>query len=219
MTRFLRPSQVLVLAAAIGAAALIPAVTAPDHATVSASARENRAAFHDAMRKLWEDHTIWTRGFIVSFAHDLPDLGPTADRLYRNQDDIGDAIKPFYGDAAGEALSALLREHIDGAAALLDAARNGTQAQVEEAYAAWVANANEIAAFLSAANPRNWPLPEMQAMMQEHLSLTFAEAGARLGGNYAGDIAAYDDVHVQILQMADMLSDGIIAQFPSKFGM
>jgi hypothetical protein len=185
----------------------------------AASARQNRQDFHDAMRKLWEDHIIWTRGFIVSFAHDLPDLVPTRDRLLRNQDDIGDAIKPFYGDAAGEALSALLHEHILGAAALLDAAKNGTPAEVEEASAAWYANANEIAAFLSAANPRNWPLPEMQAMMREHLDLTFAEAAARLGGNYPGDIAAYDAVHVQILEMADMLSDGIIAQFPQKFGM
>jgi hypothetical protein len=218
MTRFLRPLRVLALAVAIGAAALIPAVRA-DHSTVSASARANRAAFHDAMRKLWEDHIIWTRGFIVSFAHDLPDLVPTRDRLLRNQDDIGDAIKPFYGDAAGEALSGLLREHILGAAALLEAAKSGDPAAIEEAAAAWYANANEIAAFLSAANPRNWPLAEMQAMMREHLDLTLAEAQARLGGNYAGDIAAYDEVHVQILDMADMLSDGIIAQFPGKFGM
>ena len=206
---------IIVIAAAVALVSAPSWQIAPS--VEAASARQNRQDFHDAMRKLWEDHIIWTRGFIVSFAHDLPDLVPTRDRLLRNQDDIGDAIKPFYGDAAGEALSALLREHIEGAEALLVAVRFG--GDVEGAAASWYANANEIAAFLSAANPRNWPLAEMQAMMREHLDLTLAEAGARLGGNYAGDIAAYDDVHVQILEMADMLSDGIIAQFPQKFGM
>jgi hypothetical protein len=60
-------------------------------------------------------------------------------------------------------------------------------------------------------------LADLDAMMQDHLDLTLEEAVARLQGRYADDIAAYDQIHVQILSMADMLSDGIIAQFPSKF--
>jgi hypothetical protein len=215
MTRFLRPWHVITLALAIGAAVLIPALGGHDHSTVAASARANRASFHDAMRQLWEDHIVWTRAFIVSFAADQPDLAVVTDRLLRNQKDIGDAIKPLYGDAAGEALSGLLREHILGAAALLDAAKNG--GDVAAASDAWYANGDEIAEFLNAANPRAWPLDEMQLMMKDHLDLTLAEAVARLEGRFADDVAAYDQIHVQILHMADMLGDGIIAQFPSKF--
>jgi len=137
------------------------------------------------------------------------------DRLLRNQDDIGDAIKPFYGDAAGDALSGLLREHILGAAALLDAAKNG--GDIAAASAAWYANGDEIAEFLAAANPRAWPVDEMKAMMKDHLDLTLAEGVARLQGRFADDIAAYDQIHTQILHMADMLSDGILAQFPARF--
>jgi len=183
----------------------------------AASALQNRQDFHDAMRKLWEDHIIWTRGFIVSFAHDLPDLVPTRDRLLRNQDDIGDAIKPFYGDAAGEALSALLRDHILGAAAILTAAKAGDTETRDAAIAEWYENAHDIAVFLNAANPTNWPLADLDPMMKEHLDLTLVEAVARLEGRFADDIVAYDQVHLQILEMADMLSDGIIRQFPSKF--
>jgi len=215
MTRFLRPWHVLTLALAVGAAALVPALGGHDHSTVAASARTNRAAFHDGMRQLWEDHIVWTREFIVSFAAGAPDLPAVTDRLLRNQDDIGDAIKPFYGDAAGNALSGLLREHILGAAALLDAAKNG--GDIAAASAAWYANGDEIAEFLAAANPRAWPVDEMKAMMKDHLDLTLAEGVARLQGRFADDIAAYDQIHTQILHMADMLSDGIIAQFPSRF--
>src|SRR5688500_8120003 len=75
--------------------------------------------FRSEMRKLWEDHVTWTRLAIISVAGDLPDLGATVDRLMRNQDDIGNALKPIYGDAAGDRLTALLKEHISIAADLL----------------------------------------------------------------------------------------------------
>ena len=102
-----------------------------------------------------------------------------------------------------------------GAAALLDAAKNG--GDVQAASDAWYANADDIAEFLAAANPRSWPLDEMKAMMKEHLDLTLAEGVNRLNGAFAADIQNFDQIHTQILHMADMLSDGIIAQFPAKF--
>jgi hypothetical protein len=191
-----------------------------DSAAAAGGAVAARTSFHDAMRQLWEDHITWTRLVIVSAAtlpDALPDLDPTVQRLLRNQDDIGDAIKPFYGDAAGEELSRLLREHITLAAELIAAAKAGDADAVQVKSDAWYANANEIADFLAAANPKHWPAAEMRAMMREHLDLTLAEAVARLQGRYADDIAIYDEVHVQILGMADMLSDGIIAQFPARF--
>jgi len=169
------------------------------------------------MRVLWEDHIVWTRMAIVGIVDDRPDASFAVERLLRNQDDIGDAVKPFYGEAAGEALSTLLREHITGAADLLVAAKSGDAAAIEAAQAAWYANADEIGAFLAHANPRNWDRAEMQAMMRDHLDLTFAEALARLQGDFEADVAAYDRIHGQILHMADMLSEGIAAQFPNSF--
>jgi hypothetical protein len=185
--------------------------------TAEAKAKTDDQAFHDAMRKLWEDHITWTRLVIVSLANDLPDSGPTVQRLLQNQDDIGDAIKPFYGDAAGEQLSALLRDHILIAAEILQAAKNNDTTALNDAIARWYANADDIAVFLNSANPKNWPLDEMKAMMREHLDLTLQEAVAYLHGDHAASIAAYDQIHLQALSMADMLSEGILKQFPNKF--
>jgi len=173
--------------------------------------------FQDAMRKLWEDHITWTRLYIVSAVADLPDQGPTALRLLQNQDDIGNAIKPFYGEDAGNQLSLLLRDHILVAAQLLQAAKTGDAATFDTAKEQWYENADDIATFLNAANPENWPLDEMKAMMKDHLDLTLTEASARLNGDWEADIAAYEEIHAQILEMADMLSSGIIEQFPKKF--
>ena len=81
---------------------------------------------------------------------------------------------------------------------------------------AWYGNAEEIATFLADANPA-WPADTLNAMMREHLDGTLAEASARLSGDWAGDIAAYDRIHTHILAMADALAAGIVEQFPARF--
>jgi len=174
-------------------------------------------AFHDEMRRLWDDHVTWTRLAIISLVGGTPDTDASVGRLLQNQTDIGDAIKPFYGVAAGEELTRLLREHILIAADIIAAAKAADQTALADAQARWTANAEEIAAFLAAANPRSWKLDEMKTMLHEHLRLTTDEAVARLQGDWAADVAAYDEIHIQALGMADMLSSGIIQQFPSRF--
>ena len=175
------------------------------------------AAFHDDMRRLWEDHVWWTRLFIVSATAGLPDLDATTKRLLRNQEDIGNGIKSFYGDEAGTRLTGLLKDHILIAADVVKASKAGDGAAADASSKKWVANADEIATFLSGANASAWPLDAAKAMMHEHLDLTTAEVKARLSGDHEGEIAAYDRVQEQALKMADMLSDGIRRQFPQKF--
>lgn len=178
---------------------------------------EKAVTFHDAFRRLFEDHIVWTRGFIVSVAHDLPDADVTAGRLLDNQTHIGDALKPYYGNAVGNAVTALLREHILIAAEILVAAKAGDDDAVAEAAGRWYENGNQIADALSALNPRNWPQAELREMFQGHLDTTLAEAVSRLSGDYAQDIVDYDEVKDHMLMMADFLSNGIIKQQPHKF--
>jgi hypothetical protein len=140
----------------------------------------------------------------------------TAKRLLQNQTDIGNAVKPFYGDAAGDKLTSLLKDHILIAVEIIDAAKKGDAAKQDAAVKRWQANADDIAVFLSGANPANWAAAEMKAMMREHLDLTAAELVTHLQKDWAADVAAYDKVETQILKMADMLTAGIAKQFPDK---
>jgi hypothetical protein len=174
-------------------------------------------ALHDAMRTLWEQHVAWTRLTIVSFAAGNPDLQVTQRRLLRNQADIGRAIAPYYGRTAARRLTRLLTEHITGAVAVLQAARAGTAEQLDRALAAWRVNGRQIADFLHAANPRNWPRATLRAMMRTHLDQTVREASAQLTGDYAASVREYDAVERHILRMADTLSRGIVKQFPRRF--
>jgi len=179
-----------------------------------------QAAFQDEMRKLWEDHVTWTRLTIVSAVggtngEALPDLTDTVARLQANQDDLGAAIVPFFGQAAGARLATLLHEHISLAVALVGAAKDGDD--VGTLSDLWYKNGQAIADFLAAANPRFWPHSAMSTAMKMHLDQTLAEAVARLQGRYGDEIEAYEEAHLHILTMADLLSSGIIRAFPEKF--
>jgi len=211
-----RPSKRGLTVIGIAAALLVAAAVLVSGALASTQ-KMSAVAFHDAMRKLWEDHVTWTRLAIVSLVAGLPDTSATVDRLMKNQADIGDAIRPFYGDAAGDRLTALLKDHIAIAAEIILAAKAGNQTSVNDGVARWYANADQIAAFLSGANPKNWEADMTRHMMHDHLDLTLKEAVAQLTGDYSTSVATYDAIHVQILAMADMLSSGIVAQFPQLF--
>src|ERR1043166_5221131 len=177
----------------------------------------SRDTFEANMRKLWEDHVTWTRLYIVDAAAGLPDTNATAQRLLDNQRDIGNAVAEFYGKAAGDKLTALLRDHILTAADLVTAAKAGDQAKVAAAKTKWYANANDIAAFLHGANPNNWPLATLQSAMKTHLDQTLDEATHQLHHDYPASIKDYDAIVNHILMMADVLSSGIIKQSPAKF--
>jgi len=168
------------------------------------------------MRKLWEEHIVYTRGYIISALAGMDDTGKVAERLLKNQDDIGNAIKPVYGEDAGKKLAALLRDHILIAADIVAAAKAGDNNGVAAGQKRWTGNADDIAVFLASANP-NWKLQDLKDMLYKHLALTTTEVVSRLKKDWAADIAAYDEGHDHMLMFADMLSDGIVKQFPAKF--
>ena len=175
-------------------------------------------AFHDAMRELWEYHGTYTERAIVDYVAGNPDITAVIGTLLQNQVDIGNAVKPYYGAAGGDALTKLLKTHIDDAVATLEAAKSGDAAATKKASAAFYANGNEIASFLHTANPHQWPLAELQTMMRIHLNQVVGLAVDQIKGNYGAAIALYKTYidHLNV-GMADMLSTGIVKQFPSMF--
>ena len=294
------------------------------------SAAVSRATFHDRMRELWNDHIVYTRNFIVSAAAGTADTAEVAQRLLRNQDEIGEAIKPYYGDQAGTQLASLLRNHIQLAAKTVAAAkgnsvsmqngmnmqdttggkylsqtsrlgenrvadtvkaRSGDTTQIKanaqyptnagrlndttrtrtsrtqtdtsrnrsqypsptarndsslaqnrmtqtqgqqygqslssqttvdstslnQAIAALKANGDSIATLLATANPRGFAQETMKGAIQQHITLLLKEATAHLKKDWSGSISAFDESEHQAMQMADMLSEGIMKQFPSRF--
>jgi hypothetical protein len=174
-------------------------------------------ALRTDMRQLWEDHITWTRLAIISLTTNSPDTAATVGRLLRNQTDIGNAVKPFYGKAAGNELTRQLKQHILIAADVVAAAKAGDAAKLADAQRRWSGNGDDIAQVLATVNPRFWKLGAMKAELRMHLKLTTEEAVARLQGNWKADVAAYDKIHRHALHLSDLLSNGLVKQFPKRF--
>jgi hypothetical protein len=224
-TRVVLP--ILILAAALIAVfGAVAAGTSKDEAAHNHGAKhqhgaraltQKQVALREDMRRLWEDHITWTRLAVISLTTDSPDTRATVGRLLKNQTDIGNAVKPFYGRRAGNELTNQLRRHILIAAEVIAAAKAGDSDRLAEAQARWARNGDDIAAVLASVNPRYWKLGAMKAELRTHLRLTTAEVVARLKGDWSGDVAAYEKIHTHALHLSDALSDGLIKQFPRRF--
>lgn len=167
-------------------------------------------------RRLWIDHVSWTRSVIVSDLASLEDKSPVLERLLKNQDDIGNSIKPYYGEEAGNKLALLLREHIKLATQVTDAAKSRNKEDLAKYNKLWYENADNIAKFLSSANP-NYSYETLKDMLYKHLQFVTDQVVARINKDWNADIEAYDKGEDHMIMFADVITDGIIKQFPQKF--
>lgn len=175
----------------------------------------SQADYMMAWREIWLDHIYWTRLAMMAIVHDVPGADQTVDRLLRNADDMIGLMEPEYGMQALDPLRDLLRGHLLIAAKLVTEARQGadTASQTEKD---WHQNADDIARFLSSANPY-MSYDDVRGMFENHLAMTKEEAVDRISGRWDKDIETYEGIESMALMMADAMSGAIIQQFPARF--
>lgn len=174
-------------------------------------------ALTSTMHDLWAQHMEWTFATVDAFFHQPDSLQAKLQRILKNQKDIGAAVGVYYGTAAGTQLATLLTEHIEDAVPVLTAAKAGDATALQAALDTWYANAKQIADFLSAANPVNWPTSITEPMLKDHITTTTTYAVDLLKGDYTTAIGDYDKAEQHMLMFGDVLAQGIIAQFPGQF--
>lgn len=178
---------------------------------------QSEVNFENEFRRLWIDHVLWTSNYITSATTaGAEDQTQVLARLLKNQEDIGNAVKPVYGEKAGNKLTDLLKEHIVIAGKIVDAAKSGNDALVKQLNKEWYRNADEIAAFLSGANPylKN---EDLKNLLYMHLKFVTNDLTASLAKDWNARIVAIDEGVTHIILMADTITAGVIKQFPDKF--
>ncbi|RBP88428.1 hypothetical protein DFO70_11456 [Cytobacillus firmus] len=178
---------------------------------------QSEVKFENEFRRLWMNNVLWTSNYITSATTaGAEDQKQVLARLLKNQEEIGNSIKPYYGDAAGNKLTELLKEHIVIAGDIVEAAKSGQGAKVNQLNKKWHRNADEIAAFLSGANP-NLQNEDVKKLLYTHLELVTDDLTASLVKDWDARIVSIDDGLSHIIIMADAISKAVVKQFPDKF--
>lgn len=164
------------------------------------------------MRKLWEDHSIWMRMFIVDLLSNSPGIDNTTNRLLKNQEAIGNCMKPFFGDAAGDTIISLLKDNITIVTGLLNAIKIGDMARTTTLETDAVTNAENISTFFASINP-NYSKDELIEMLDTNMILTKYQFIARMSEDYNADVMYFDMGLHHILMISDCLFKGIIERF------
>lgn len=196
---------------------LLPVLTIQAEDNQNEEISQKQVQFQNDFRRLWIDHVLWTSNYITSATTaGAEDQKEVLNRLLRNQVEIGDAIKPLYGDEAGTKLTNLLTEHIEIAGQLVNAAIDNNESSVDELNKEWYRNADDIAAFLSSANP-NLSQDELDDLLETHLKLVADDLEASINKDWDARIESIDEGVSHIIMMADTISKAVIKQFPDQF--
>lgn len=213
----------LAFAVMIPVAALAAPQSPPDSSQKTAPAAIAPASAHKliatrlAMRDLWRAHIFWVRAVVVA-THDNNSAASEAAeaQAVANAQAIADAIEPFYGQAASKQLFQLLAGHWGAVKAYLLAKNNANQAEESKAEQMLFANAEQIAVFLSNANP-NWPKQDLLTMLNAHAGLHLRQINQIYAGQYAQEAETWKAFVTNVTAMGDALAMGLAKQFPDKF--
>jgi hypothetical protein len=181
----------------------------------SASVFEQDVELNAQMVDLWEQHVAWNRNVMLCIVDELPGTAEAIERLQQNKIEIGNSIKPFYGNEAGDELTELLRAHVSISVEVMKFAKEEKQAELQDANDRWYQNADAIASFLADIN-NYWATDKIQLIIKDQLRYTTTQAICRIKKDYPADIIAYDKAHTDVLLMAEIFADGIAKQFPEK---
>lgn len=167
-------------------------------------------------RLLWMEHVNWTRMTIISIVFQLPDLSFVQQRLLQNATDLGNCLRPFYGDQIADHYAKLIQQHLVIAAELVTAAVKSDTNTVDIKEKEWYKNADDIVLFLSKINPY-LSKEALQKMFYKHLELTKKEAVTMIQKNYKADVEVFDEIEAEALAMSDMIASAIVMQFFNRF--
>lgn len=159
----------------------------------------------EQFRRVWADHVIWTDKLVVSVLKKTEDKEAIMERLMKNQDDIGNSIKPYFGEKAAERFAVLMKEHITIADKVVESAMKGNKGTLEQLKPIWYRNADEMAVFLHSTNPK-WEEKQIKEMLYQHLDYMYDNIAAKLIKDNEADIATLDDGYTHMQKFADYLS-------------
>lgn len=185
--------------------------------TQKVAAPEKVDATKAALRDLWVGHIFWVREVVVhAAAKDAASVKVAEQEVVANAKKIAGAIEPFYGKPASDQLFKLLAGHYQAVKAHADATLANNAAGAKKALDDALANAGEIAKFLSGANPY---LPEatLKSLLTAHGGHHVQQNQQIAAHKFAEEAQTWEAMKSHLYAVADALGDALAKQFPEKF--
>lgn len=202
------------LSLAVGVALAAPLHAGQDHHANAAAPTSKAIQTKDALRDLWVGHVFWVRNVAIeTLAGNKAAAKAAEEQVVTNAKQIAGAIEPFYGKAASEKLFGQLAGHYGAVKDYLVATDKAAQ---EAAWKKLGANAEEIATFLSGANP-NLPIDTLRGLLLAHGGHHVQQITQLRAKDYAGEAQTWDAMRQHMYVIADALTDALAKQFPAKF--
>lgn len=203
----------LLAALALTTSGLAAADSAQPAATVPTKVADTKAALRD----LWIGHVFWVRNVVEArLAGEAGRAKASEQEVVANARSIAAAIEPFYGKAASEKLFGLLAAHWGGVSDYVNGTLAGRKADQDAAYRKLTANADEIASFLSGANP-NLPADTLRRLLTAHGAHHIQQIQQLQAKQFEQEAKTWAAMKDHMYVIADALAVGIAAQFPEKF--
>lgn len=170
-----------------------------------------------SLRDLWIGHGFWVREVAAeTLTGNSAGAQNAENQAVANAKLIAASIEPFYGKAASEKLFGLLAGHYSGVKGYLEAADKGSQEKQDAAQKAMVANAEDIALFLSGANPY-LPHEALRSMLLAHGGHHIQQIQQLKSKEYAQEAQTWEAMKNHMYAIADALATALAKQFPEKF--
>jgi hypothetical protein len=170
-----------------------------------------------ALRDLWVGHIFWVRNVVLAtFAKNDAAAKAAEQQVVANAQAIAGAIEPFYGAGAKDALFKLLAGHYGAVKAYLVATANGDSAGQGKATETLTKNAEEIATFLSKANP-HLKKDDVNGLLLAHGGHHIKQIQELKDRDYSAEAKTWEQMKAHMYVIADALTQALAQQFASKF--
>ena len=206
-----------IVGAFVGVMLMVPSLAMAQGKGEAVRLTPKSAELRLALRDLWGDHIFWVRNVVVTTKLQEKEAAKAAEeQVVQNAKNIAAAVVPYYGKDAGDKLFTLLAGHYGAIKEYMNAAFSANKSGMDAAQGKMLKNADEIATFLSGANP-NWPKQALLSALSAHGAFHMAQIMQTNAKDFSAEAKTWESMKTQVLQIADVLAEGIVKQFPQRF--
>jgi hypothetical protein len=188
---------------------------------------EKTLMFRMDSRTLWTKYSLGLVNYAVSSVADLSTTPSVEERLTKSATLIGDYFIPYYGIRAGSDIGKMLTDIFENGVQVVEVLKS--KGNIVPLQIKWAQQTKALAELFNQLNPGQYPVLLIEEMLQALTRLWTDNINARITSNIIMNAESIDGINKLVItgianhvnkgyqSLADVLSRGVIAQYPLIF--